>query len=199
MHKAGYYPLQKKVPILRAEAKSTKRGPPKPALTRQGKFLSNAPLRSWGAGQRKYNSPLPHFAGHLSPLHSCRTPSNGTSGGEVFLNPFFHFLSLTYQSYLLVYLCSFTCTYALVNFSALYRFNSTSSSTCVYSSSPHLPFIFPPSLSSPHSLDLMRLTHHILLLSVYAPLSSRHFLTCKKRKNTINLYNHFQEKATVKN
>lgn len=88
MHKAGYYPLQKKVPILRAEAKSTKRGPPKPALTRQGKFLSNAPLRSWGAGQRKYNSPLPHFAGHLSPLYSCRTPSNGTSGGEVFLNPF---------------------------------------------------------------------------------------------------------------
>lgn len=115
------------------------------------------------------------------------------------LKSFFHFLSLTYQSYLLVYLCSFTCTYALVNFNALYRFNSTSSSTCVYSSSPHLPFIFPPSLSSPHSLDLMRLTHHILLLSVYAPLSSRHFLTCKKRKNTINLYNHFQEKATDKN
>lgn len=111
--KQDIIPCKKKVPILRAEAKSTKRGPPKPALTRQGKFLSNAPLRSWGAGQRKYNS---HFliSRGISPLSTrAARPTvaraEGRSSQILSVSLFIPYLSILFTRlpmFIYLYLCA---------------------------------------------------------------------------------------------
>lgn len=175
-------------------------------------------------GTTEIQFPTSSFHGPLSPLHSCRTSTNGRAG--VILNPFYftfyHLLinpiiysptcdhwHLSVITLWLISTCSLIINATVIykhNSSALHRLNSTSSSTCFLFAYPTsclsstLPpffssFVRPHASYSPHSAALsLRFSHHAISLPAKNGKIQLIFIVTLKRRLLIKI-NEFPSKV----